>query len=155
MAHINSFRYKSHRHRFETRQSSPRGTETAEAEPRPDKELVCYEEAWRDSDIGRDPKKVRNVKPLWSRFGAVLGIGLGGLDMWINTIFGGSPFGTLKHGHADYAALDVEAQQVVLWDAEAGNCPAGFLKLRLRLRWLLGRRRGRRGCCGAVFWLLR
>jgi hypothetical protein len=28
-----------HRHRFETRQSSPRGVETAEAEPRPDKAL--------------------------------------------------------------------------------------------------------------------
>jgi hypothetical protein len=28
-----------HRHRFETRQSSPRGMETAEAEPRPDKAL--------------------------------------------------------------------------------------------------------------------
>jgi electron-transferring-flavoprotein dehydrogenase len=31
---------------------------------------------------------VRNVKPLWSRFGTWLGIGLGGLDMWLNTLLG-------------------------------------------------------------------
>jgi len=70
-------------------------------------ELTGYEEAWRGSDIGRDLKRVRNVKPLWSRFGLPFGIGLGGLDMWLTTIFGGwSPFGTLKHGKADYAALE-------------------------------------------------
>lgn len=69
-------------------------------------ELTAYEEAWRASDIGRDLKKVRNTKPLWSRFGTPLGIGLGGLDMWCTTLFGGwSPFGTLKHGKPDHAAL--------------------------------------------------
>ncbi|MEW9806777.1 4Fe-4S dicluster domain-containing protein [Mesorhizobium sp. ZMM04-5] len=69
-------------------------------------ELDAYEAAWRDSDIGRDLKKVRNVKPLWSRFGTALGIGLGGFDMWMNTLFGVSLFGTLKHGKPDYATLD-------------------------------------------------
>src|SRR5690606_34976702 len=54
----------------------------------------------------RDLKKVRNVKPLWSRFGTLLGVGIGGLDMWCNTLFGFSPFGTLKHGKPDYAALE-------------------------------------------------
>ena len=34
-------------------------------------ELTAYEDAWRDTDIGKDLKKVRNVKPLWSRFGTV------------------------------------------------------------------------------------
>ena len=47
--------------------------------------LAGYEEAWRSSDIGRDLWKVRNAKPLWSRFGTYLGIGLAGLDMWTNT----------------------------------------------------------------------
>ena len=33
-----------------------------------------------------DLKKVRNVKPLVSRFGTLLGIALGGFDMWTNTL---------------------------------------------------------------------
>jgi electron-transferring-flavoprotein dehydrogenase len=66
-------------------------------------DLVEYETAWRGSDIGRDLRRVRNVKPLWSRFGTVLGIALGGLDMWTNTL-GFSLFGTRRHGKADYAA---------------------------------------------------
>src|SRR5215813_3780020 len=41
-------------------------------------ELAGYEEEWRSSAIGRDLWKVRNVKPLWSRFGTVLGVGLSG-----------------------------------------------------------------------------
>ena len=32
-------------------------------------ELVGYENGWRASEIGRDLKKVRNVKPLWSKLG--------------------------------------------------------------------------------------
>ncbi|TKT81257.1 electron transfer flavoprotein-ubiquinone oxidoreductase [Aquamicrobium sp. LC103] len=69
-------------------------------------ELAAYEAAWRDSDIGKDLKKVRNVKPLWSRFGTIIGVGIGGIDMWLNTLFGFSPFGTLKHGKTDAAALE-------------------------------------------------
>lgn len=65
-----------------------------------------YNEAWANSDIGKDLKKVRNVKPLWSKLGLWLGVGLGGLDMWLNTLFGFSPFGTLKHGKTDAAALE-------------------------------------------------
>jgi electron-transferring-flavoprotein dehydrogenase len=69
-------------------------------------ELTAYEAGWRGSEIGQDLKRVRNVKPLWSRFGTVVGVGLGGLDMWLNTLFGFSPFGTLKHAKPDYAALE-------------------------------------------------
>jgi electron-transferring-flavoprotein dehydrogenase len=68
-------------------------------------ELTAYEDAWRASDIGRDLFKVRNVKPLWSKLGLAIGVALGGLDMWMNELFGFSPFGTLKHGKADYATL--------------------------------------------------
>jgi electron-transferring-flavoprotein dehydrogenase len=47
---------------------------------------------------------VRNAKPLWSKLGTVLGIGLGGLDMWANTL--GIPLlGTLGHGKPDAACL--------------------------------------------------
>ncbi|MFG1270453.1 electron transfer flavoprotein-ubiquinone oxidoreductase [Xanthobacter versatilis] len=67
-------------------------------------ELASYEAAWRSSAIGADLKKVRNMKPLWSKFGTFLGIPLGALDMWTNT-FGFSLFGTLKHGKIDAASL--------------------------------------------------
>ena len=50
-------------------------------------------------------KKVRNVKPLWSRFGTVAGIGLGAADMWANTILPAIGFGyTLKHCKTDAAS---------------------------------------------------
>ena len=66
-------------------------------------ELTAYESGWRDSAIGTDLKAVRNVKPLWSRYGTLAGVGLGGLDMWSNTLLNASPFGTLKHGKPDHA----------------------------------------------------
>ncbi|MFC6489895.1 electron transfer flavoprotein-ubiquinone oxidoreductase [Nitratireductor sp. GCM10026969] len=69
-------------------------------------ELSAYAEAWRTSDIGRDLKKVRNVKPLWSRFGTWLGVGIGGFDMWMNSLFGFSPLGTLGHGKPDHETLE-------------------------------------------------
>lgn len=68
--------------------------------------LMEYEREVKTGPIARDLKPVRNVKPLWSRLGTVLGIGLGGIDMWANTILKGVGFGfTLSHGKADYAAL--------------------------------------------------
>ncbi|MGE4373542.1 MAG: electron transfer flavoprotein-ubiquinone oxidoreductase [Xanthobacter sp.] len=67
-------------------------------------ELSSYEEAWRSSAIGDDLKKVRNMKPLWSKLGTYIGIPLGGLDLWANTL-GFSLFGTMKHGKPDYACL--------------------------------------------------
>ena len=68
-------------------------------------ELLSYEQAWRGSAIGRDLWKVRNVKPLWSKFGTAIGIALGALDMWTNELAGISFFGTLKHGKADFETL--------------------------------------------------
>ena len=64
---------------------------------------IEIENGWRDSAIGQDLKRVRNVKPLWSKFGTAVGVALGGLDMWTNTLFGFSFFGTLKHGKTDAA----------------------------------------------------
>jgi electron-transferring-flavoprotein dehydrogenase len=72
-------------------------------------ELTMYDEAWRGSAIGRDLKRVRNAKPLWSKFGTLAGIALGGLDMWTNTL-GFSLFGTVSHGKPDYASLKPAAQ---------------------------------------------
>ena len=69
-------------------------------------EVAAIEETWRDGPIGRDLRSVRNVKPLWSRFGTIVGVGLGGLDMWLNQLLGFSPFGTLKHGKSDAQSLE-------------------------------------------------
>jgi electron-transferring-flavoprotein dehydrogenase len=71
-------------------------------------ELSGFEAGWRASEIGRDLWKVRNVKPLWSRLGTMVGIGLGALDMWTNTL-GFSLFGTLGHGKPDHQSLDPAA----------------------------------------------
>ena len=67
-------------------------------------ELTAYEEAVRTGPIAHDLKRVRNAKPILSRFGTALGTALSGMDMWLNTISTKlSP--TLKHGKPDYAAL--------------------------------------------------
>lgn len=75
------------------------------AEGRANDEVTTIETMWRDTEIGKDLKRVRNVKPLWSKYGTVLGVGLGGVDMWANQVFGRSLFGTLRHGKADYECL--------------------------------------------------
>ncbi len=67
--------------------------------------LTTYADNWRESPLGHDLKPVRNVKPLWSRYGTIGGVVLGGLDMWTNALAGFSAFGTLKHGKADYQTL--------------------------------------------------
>jgi electron-transferring-flavoprotein dehydrogenase len=66
--------------------------------------LEAYPESVQASAMATELKRVRNVKPLWSRFGTRLGVMLGGIDMWLNTLF---PFlrHTLKHLKPDYATL--------------------------------------------------
>lgn len=72
--------------------------------------LDGYDADWQHSAIGQDLKPVRNVKPLWSRLGTVGGIVLGGLDMWLTTLFRGwSPLGCLEHRKADWQALQPAA----------------------------------------------
>ena len=73
-------------------------------------EPAGYDAAWRSSEIGRDLYTVRNAKPLWSRFGTLIGIALGGFDMWTNTLMRLSLFGTLKHGKPDWASLKPASQ---------------------------------------------
>jgi electron-transferring-flavoprotein dehydrogenase len=67
-------------------------------------ELAEYENAWRDSPVGKDLYRVRNVKPLWSKFGTIIGVALGGIDMWCNTL-GFSLFGTQSHGKLTFDKL--------------------------------------------------
>ncbi|HYI26441.1 MAG TPA: electron transfer flavoprotein-ubiquinone oxidoreductase [Bradyrhizobium sp.] len=69
-------------------------------------EIAEYENAWRGSAVGKDLFMVRNVKPLWSKFGTIAGVALGGLDMWTNTLFGFSLLGTWPHAKPDRQTLD-------------------------------------------------
>ena len=66
--------------------------------------LDDYHAELKEGPIGKDLKRVRNVKPLWSRYGLLASLGLGGMDMWTNNLFGLSLLGTLKHGKSDAAA---------------------------------------------------
>jgi electron-transferring-flavoprotein dehydrogenase len=68
-------------------------------------EVSSYEEAWRSSEIGYDLYRVRNVKPLWSKYGTMAGVAVGGLDMWMSELLRWSPFGTMSHGKPDHDCL--------------------------------------------------
>jgi electron-transferring-flavoprotein dehydrogenase len=72
--------------------------------------LADYDRAIHEGPVGRDLKRVRNVKPLWSRYGLVASLGLGGFDMWTNNLFGLSLIGTMKHGKTDAAATEPAAK---------------------------------------------
>jgi electron-transferring-flavoprotein dehydrogenase len=71
--------------------------------------LDAYEASVKQSSMATELKKVRNVKPLWSRFGTVLGVTLGGIDMWLNTLLPSLAY-TLKHKKPDYASLTKAAE---------------------------------------------
>lgn len=64
-------------------------------------DLKSYERKLRSGIIGKDLKRVRNVKPLWTKFGLVGALIFGALDMWIANIFGVNVFGSLAHGKND------------------------------------------------------
>ncbi len=72
-------------------------------------ELTAYETEVREGAIGKDLWKVRNVKPLWSQMGLAASLTLGGLDMWLNTLFGNGLFGTMRHGKTDAEATRIAA----------------------------------------------
>ncbi len=66
-------------------------------------ELTKYPTAVDRSFVRTDLKRVRNVKPLLSRFG-LLGLIPGGIDMWMNQLGIGLPF-TLAHGKSDAQSM--------------------------------------------------
>lgn len=67
--------------------------------------LEAYAQKVRAGAIFRDLFPVRNVKPLWSRFGTITGLGLGGFDMWAHHLVGFGLFGTVVHGKSDRVSL--------------------------------------------------
>jgi electron-transferring-flavoprotein dehydrogenase len=75
-------------------------------------ELTAYESDLRSGPIAKDLQKVRNVKPLWSRFGLAASLFLGGISMWASSL--GLGFFTLKHGKSDAAATGKAADFPVI-----------------------------------------
>jgi electron-transferring-flavoprotein dehydrogenase len=68
--------------------------------------LEAYSDAVMQGPIARDLRRVRNTKPLLTKFGTVLGTVLSGADMWANTLLPGVGLGyTLKHKKPDSATL--------------------------------------------------
>lgn len=85
-------------------------------------EVTEIEEGWRKSAIGKDLYPVRNVKPLLAKYGNKRGMNLGGLDMWCQTLFHFSPFGTMHHEKADSAMLEpVKRYEPVLYPKPDGK----------------------------------
>ena len=64
-----------------------------------------YETKFRNSWVYEDLARVRNVKPLWARYGTILGVALGGLDMWMQQLFKASLFGTMRVKNPDSAHM--------------------------------------------------
>ncbi|WP_455476763.1 4Fe-4S dicluster domain-containing protein [Bartonella sp. B41] len=84
-------------------------------------EIKEIEENWRNSPIGQDLYKVRNVKPLWTKYGTKYGIQLAAFDMWWQHLFGFSFFKTLPHEKEDYACLEpAEKFQPILYQKPDG-----------------------------------
>ncbi|WP_103175163.1 electron transfer flavoprotein-ubiquinone oxidoreductase [Paracoccus sp. SY] len=66
--------------------------------------LSDYDTAVRTGAIGQDLRKVRNVKPAWSRYGLWPSLILGGMDMWGAGLTGRNILGGWKHGKTDAEA---------------------------------------------------
>ena len=69
-------------------------------------EVEDYARAIHDGPVGKDLRRVRNVKPIWSRYGLVASMTVGGLDMWISSMTGRTLFGTISHGRTDAEATE-------------------------------------------------
>lgn len=69
-----------------------------------------YDAALKSGPVAKELKRVRNVKPLWSKFGMLASLTLGGFDMWVSNIFGVNPLGTLRHGKTDAASTGEAAK---------------------------------------------
>ena len=86
--------------------------------------LDAYETDVRTGPIAKDLRRVRNAKPLLTRFGTVGGTVLSAADMWLNTIIPGIGLGfTLKHKKPDYQAT----QRASLFKPIAYPKPDGVL----------------------------
>ncbi|MFV0335275.1 MAG: electron transfer flavoprotein-ubiquinone oxidoreductase [Tropicimonas sp.] len=107
---INVPRIKGIHNAMQSGKAAAEAAQEAIAAGRAGDALTAYDAALREGPVGRDLKPVRNVKPLWSRYGLIGGLAAGGIDMWAGSILGWNPFGTLKHGKTDAEATGLAAK---------------------------------------------
>jgi electron-transferring-flavoprotein dehydrogenase len=67
--------------------------------------IETLDEAVLASGIHDDLYPVRAVKPLWTKFGTLMGVGLAGADMWASSLAKLSPLGSLISNKPDFARL--------------------------------------------------
>jgi electron-transferring-flavoprotein dehydrogenase len=83
--------------------------------------LNTYDQALRDSCVGKELHKVRNIKPLWSEKGLWGALVLGGIELWTQTLWGKSLWGTLHHKKEDRHTLKPLSQvKPILYPASDG-----------------------------------
>jgi electron-transferring-flavoprotein dehydrogenase len=100
---VNVPRIKGSHNAMKTGMMAAEAAVAAIGEGRAGDTLDAYETAYENSWVYQDLKRVKNVKPMWSKLGLAGGVALGAVDMWLNTLFGFG-FGTWKHGKPDYAS---------------------------------------------------
>ena len=98
---VNVPRIKGNHNAMLSGKAAAEAAHAAIAADRSSDELTDYEEELRSGAIGKDLKPVRNVKPLWSKWGLYASLALGGFDMWVASLTGWNPLGTMKHGKND------------------------------------------------------
>jgi len=106
---VNVPRIKGSHNAMKTGMMAAEAAYAAISQGRAGDKLSDYEKAYENSWVYDDLKRVRNVKPMWSKLGLIGGLALGGLDMWLNYLFG-IGLGTWKHGKPDYATLKPASQ---------------------------------------------
>lgn len=84
------------------------------AEGRSSDELTAYEADLRSGAIAKDLKRVRNVKPIWSKLGLWPSLMLGGFDMWVANLTGWNPLGTWSHGKTDAEATGKATDHIAI-----------------------------------------
>jgi electron-transferring-flavoprotein dehydrogenase len=100
---VNVPRIKGSHNAMKTGMMAAEAAVAAIAEGRSADELTAFETAYENSWVYQDLKRVKNVKPMWSKLGLIGGVALGAVDMWMNTLFGFG-LGTWKHGKTDAAS---------------------------------------------------
>ncbi|MEO1042544.1 MAG: electron transfer flavoprotein-ubiquinone oxidoreductase [Pseudomonadota bacterium] len=105
---VNLPRIKGNHNAMKTGMLAAEAAYDAVAEGREGDELFSYQHSYDVSWVREELHMVRNAKPLWSRFGTVLGaIALTGFDIWTNVVTRGfSVFGTLGHQKTDAASTE-------------------------------------------------
>lgn len=110
---VNVPRIKGNHNAMKTGMLAAEAAFAAIADGREGDELSSYQQAYQSSWVAEELHIVRNVKPLWTKFGTFPGaVLLSGLDLWTNVlgrkigIKGVSAFGTMGHGGTDAEATE-------------------------------------------------